>query len=127
MDLNKYLSEPSQQIQIKSAIDPLFKMGIVLLGMGIVSSYNEKAVWLTIAVFTLACLFLLFALIAWAYFAKNDRSMLRSESYSIKSQIVAHIGDKDKLILINESLELIENPNFMPLPEGESIKKEANE
>lgn len=93
-------------IKIKGIVDVLLKYGVVLVITGVLSGIFKAETWITIFVFILAALFILFAFYYYAWFVKRNPDYLRSETYQLKKHSLELLGDKDN----------VDNPNIHNVP-----------
>ena len=122
------LFEQIQTTKFKSAVEPLFKYGMIILAMAVLSTLKAPF-WMTIVLLSLAVLFLVGGLILFTYLIRFNPSLLRSEEYELKFRLLQTLGDKDKPFQLEniEKLILTDNPLQKNLPDGESLKKTENE
>jgi len=83
------------QIKVKSITDSLFKYGLLLFTLGVLSSIFSKVSWVTVFLFITGGLFVIIGFIYYAYFAKVNPDYLRSEEFQIKKQSIEILGDKE--------------------------------
>lgn len=122
------LLEQIQTTKFKSAVEPLFKYGMIILGMAVLSTLKAPF-WMTVVLLVFAALFLGIGLSCFIYLIFYNPSLLRSEEYELKFRLMQTLGDKDKPFQLEnfQNLILTDNPLQKNLPDGEALKKTENE
>ncbi len=91
----KNLSHAVSSFHVRSVIDPLIKLFLLLLLFIIVATWLSIAEWVIICLVCFAALVLLLILGAYICFAIYKPDYLRSESYNLKKQSLSILGDKE--------------------------------
>ena len=89
------LSQAITNIRVKSVIDPLIKLFLLILFFIFLSAFVTLPEWILICFVCFAGFVLLLILIAYACFAIYKPDYLRSESYNLRKQSLSILGDKD--------------------------------
>ena len=108
--LGKNLAQQSK----KSAVNPLLYLCISSM---VVTVFSNG--WLTIALFSLSCVFAVAALSAYFYFLAKNPDYLRSEEYHLKRESILMFGEKDKPLSADAKKDIIaimqiNNPDLPP-------------
>lgn len=83
------------QVKIKSITGRLFHYALILFAFGLISAVSKVNNWITVFLFVIGSIILIFGLIFYAYFAMKNPDFLRSETYQLRKQSLELIGDKD--------------------------------
>lgn len=89
------LSQAFTSIRVKSVVDPLIKLLVMMLVFIIVSAYLKLPEWLTIVLLWFTGAILVLILLAYVGFAIFKPDYLRSESYNLRKQSLSILGDKE--------------------------------
>lgn len=89
------LSQAFTSIRVKSVVDPLIKLLVMMLVFIIVSAYLKLPEWLTIVLLWFTGAILVLILLAYIGFAIFRPDYLRSESYNLRKQSLSILGDKE--------------------------------
>ena len=89
------LSQAFTSIRVKSVVDPLIKLFVMMLVFIIVSAYLKLPEWLTIVLLWFTGAILVLILLAYIGFAIFRPDYLRSESYNLRKQSLSILGDKE--------------------------------
>lgn len=89
------LSQAFTSIRVKSVVDPLIKLLVMMLVFIIVSAYLKLPEWLTIVLLWFTGAILVLILLAYFGFAIFRPDYLRSESYNLRKQSLSILGDKE--------------------------------
>lgn len=89
------LSQAFTSIRVKSVVDPLIKLLVMMLIFIIVSAYLKLPEWLTIVLLWFTGAILVLILLAYIGFAIFRPDYLRSESYNLRKQSLSILGDKE--------------------------------
>lgn len=110
----KFLNSISQaitSIRVKSVIDPLIKLFLIVLFFIIIIAYLELPEWIIICMICFAGLILLLIMISYLCFAIYKPDYLRSENYNLRKQSLSILGDKDNYMKVNmQNVVDIANP-----------------
>ncbi len=99
------------KIIVKSVVDPLGKLMLIVLALFVIAAIFIKTTWPLIALIVIAGILLLMYVISYFYCLFKNPDLLRSEEYNIKKQVVEVMGDKDNHQLIDtKHLASIANP-----------------
>ena len=82
-------------VKLKSITDPLFRYGICILILAVITAIFKTETWIIIILFIFGFGFMVIGLIFYCYFAINNPDYLRSEEFQITKQSIEIIGDKD--------------------------------
>lgn len=105
------LSQAITSIRVKSVIDPLIKLFVIVLLFIIVMAYLRLPEWIIICMICFAGLILLLVLIAYSCFAIYKPDYLRSENYNLRKQSLSILGDKDNYMTVDmKNIVDIANP-----------------
>jgi hypothetical protein len=112
------LTKQVSTIKVKNVVDmPLF-YGLFLIMFGLISSVTSKHEWVTIVIFSFACLQFIIALFGYLYFTFKNPDYLRSEQYHLRKQSLEILGDKENLLPVDaENIVLITNPDTKAIEE----------
>ena len=91
----KSLSQAFTSIRVKSVVDPLIKLLVIMLVFIIVSAYLKLPDWLIIVLLWFSGSILVLVLLAYMGFAIFKPDYLRSESYNLRKQSLSILGDKE--------------------------------
>ena len=91
----KSLSQAISSFQVKSVIDPLIKLFLLLLLFVLIGAWLKISEWIIICMVCFEGLVLLLMIGAYICFAIYKPDYLRSESYNLKKQSLSIIGDKE--------------------------------
>ena len=89
------LSQAFTSIRVKSVVDPLIKLLVMMLVFIIVSAYLKLPEWLTIVLLWFTGAILVLILLAYIGFAIFRPDYLRSENYNLRKQSLSILGDKE--------------------------------
>lgn len=89
------LSNAVSSFQVRSVIDPLIKLFLILLLFTFGAAWLAIADWVIICLLGFDALVLLLILGAYVCFAIYKPDYLRSESYNLKKQSLSILGDKE--------------------------------
>lgn len=110
------LSQAFTSIRVKSVVDPLIKLLVIMLVFIIVSAYLKLPEWLIIALLWFSGAILVLILLAYIGFAIFKPDYLRSESYNLRKQSLSILGDKENYKKVDmRHLVDIANP-YMEVP-----------
>ena len=110
-EIFKSLSWAIGKVRVKSVVDNLIRLILILVLFIIVAACLKVADWLLIVF--VAIMVLSFALMGFAYlyFAKHNPDYLRSEDYHLRKQSIEMLGDKDNYLPIDaKEIRGIANP-----------------
>lgn len=91
----KLLSQAIASFRVKSVVDPLIKLLVVMIILVIITAWLKLPEWLTIVLLCFSGLDLLLLLCSYIGFAIFNPDYLRSESYNLRKQSLSILGDKD--------------------------------
>lgn len=91
----KSLSQAISNFQVKSVIDPLIKLFLLLLLFILIGAWLKISEWIIICMVCFEGLVLLLMMGSYICFAIYKPDYLRSESYNLKKQSLSIIGDKE--------------------------------
>ena len=91
----KSLSLAITSFQVKSVVDSLIKLLIVMIFFIIISAWLKLPEWLTIALLWFSGSILVLIIFSFIGFAIFKPDYLRSESYNLRKQSLSILGDKD--------------------------------
>lgn len=91
----KSLSQAISSFQVKSVIDPLSKLFLLLLLFILIGAWLKISEWIIICMVCFEGLVLLLMMGSYICFAIYKPDYLRSESYNLKKQSLSIIGDKE--------------------------------
>ena len=89
------LSQAISSFQVKSVIDPLIKLFLILLLFILVGAALKITEWIIICMVSFEGLVLLLIVCSYIGFAIYKPDYLRSETYNLKKQSLSIIGDKE--------------------------------
>ena len=89
------LSQAVTSFQVKSVIDPLIKLFLILLLFIVGAAWLELYLWIIVCLVCFEGLVLLLILGAYICFALYKPDYLRSESYNLRKQSLSILGDKE--------------------------------
>jgi hypothetical protein len=89
------LSQAFTSIRVKSVVDPLIKLLVIMLVFIIVSAYLKLPEWLIVVLLWFSGAILVLVLLAYVGFAIFKPDYLRSESYNLRKQSLSILGDKE--------------------------------
>lgn len=121
----KLLSQAIASFRVKSVVDPLIKLLVVMIIFVVFSAWLTLPEWITIVLLCFSGLILLLLLCSYIGFAIFKPDYLRSESYNLRKQSLSILGDKDNYKCIDmRHLVDIANPYF---EENEVKEKKGDE
>ena len=91
----KLLSQAIASFRVKSVVDPLIKLLVVMIILVIITAWLKLPEWLSIVLLCFSGLVLLLLLCSYIGFAIFKPDYLRSESYNLRKQSLSILGDKD--------------------------------
>jgi len=91
----KSLSLAITSFQVKSVVDSLIKLLIVMIFFIIISAWLKLPEWLTIVLLWFSGSILVLIIFSFIGFAIFKPDYLRSESYNLRKQSLSILGDKD--------------------------------
>ena len=89
------LSQAISSFQVKSVIDPLIKLFMILLLFILIGAWLKISEWIIICMICFEGLVLLLMIGSYICFALFKPDYLRSESYNLRKQSLSIIGDKE--------------------------------
>lgn len=119
------LSQAITSFQVKSVIDPLIKLFLILLLFILLGAWLKISEWIIICMVCFEGLVLFLVLGAYICFAIYRPDYLRSETYNLKKQSLSILGDKENYKrvdlghLINITNPYSENIDAIELKGGE--------
>ena len=96
--MSNFIRSRSQAVtsfQVKSVIDPLIKLFLILLLFIVGAAWLELYLWIIVCLVCFEGLVLLLILGAYICFALYKPDYLRSESYNLRKQSLSILGDKE--------------------------------
>lgn len=111
------LSQAVTSFHVKSVIDPLIKLFIILLLFLLCAAWLKLYQWILICLVCFEGLLLLLILGAYICFAIYKPDYLRSESYNLRKQSLSILGDKENYKSVDmRNLVDIANPYIKEPP-----------
>ncbi len=103
----KKILDQAHDIQIKNVTDSLFKYAFIAITLGVVVVIFSEKIWPTIFLFSIGSVLIIFALLAYRYFAKNNPDYLRSEKYHLRKRSIELLGDKTNKMISDRSEHIV--------------------
>lgn len=121
MDWSK-ITEQFSKIKVKSVVDIPLKYALLILTLGLISSFTSNHEWVTITFFCFASVLFIPAIFGYFFFSIKNPDYLRSEEFHIKKQSIELLGDKDNYLPVDtKNIVDIANPYTLQIDNKKEI------